>query len=81
MYLLTRMKNVSLYNDQYWASWPADCMAWHKCNVAVFSDIINVIIVKLCMMVLLIDQALPIYDEYTLRSQQCQTVSTESLLF
>ena len=49
------MKKVSLCsNDQCLAGW---VIAWHgkNLNVAIFSDTINVVNVKLCMMVILIE--------------------------
>ena len=50
-------------------------------NIAIYTDTINVINVKLCMMVLLIDYT-PFSDlDHISRSQQCQTVLTENFVF
>ena len=51
----TLMKNVSLCNDQCKAGRPAGRMSacGNNFNVAIFSDTINTINVKLCMMVVL----------------------------
>ena len=52
---LFHMKNVSLCDDQCCPSQPADCPAWRKkISVAIFSDSIKVIIVKLFIVVLFI---------------------------
>ena len=55
---LTHMKNVNLCNDQCWAGWlVGQVIIGHgkNFNVAIFLDTINVINVKPCMMVLVID--------------------------
>ena len=67
------------------ASW---VIVWHgkNFNVAIFLDTINVINVKLCLMVLLIELYLP-FDTASndfnpiSRSQQCQLFSNDIFLF
>ena len=72
------MKNVSLCNDQCWS------VCGKTFKVAVFSDTINMINVKFCMMVLLIELypftslSVILIDRIS-RSQQCQTLLTEIL--
>ena len=66
--------------------WATGRLAWLKnFNVVIFSNIINVVNVKLCIVVLLI-ALLPVHTiflgcDHIRRSQQCQTVSTENYIF
>ena len=48
---------LSLCNDQCWASWPAGQLSicGKNFNIAIFSDTISVMNVKLCMMVVLME--------------------------
>ena len=55
-------------------------------NAAIFSDTINMIIVKLCMVVSLIERYpfIPLsvtFIIYISKSQQCQTVSSIKIMF
>ena len=53
-------------------------------NVGIYSDTINVLHVKLCMMILLIELYLftTLSDlDHISRSQQCRTVLTENFVF
>ena len=64
----------------------ADCPALQSLNVAIFSNTINIINGKHCMMIVLMYEALPshiIFSDFDFisRSQQCQTVLTEKFVF
>ena len=85
MYDLTHMKNcksimVSIRPTACWLSGVAK-----KINIVIFSDTINVINVKLCMMLLLIELYLFILFSVMLtvelisRTQQCLTLLIECL--
>ena len=51
-------------------------------NVAIFSDVINMINVRLCVMVVLFELCTTFSDlDCILRSQQCQTVLTANVMF
>ena len=83
MYDLTHMKNcksimVSIRPAACWLSGVAK-----KINIVIFSDTINVINVKLCMMLLLIDLYLFIplsVTDHISRSKECQTILTEKFM-
>ena len=76
VHFFTDMKNVNLCHDQCWASWLAGHPIVHA---------LNMIHVKLCMMLGLIELYSFIPFSMTMilnsRSQQCQTVLTENFVF
>ena len=53
-----KKKNVSLRKNQCQAGRPVHCLAWQKLSVAIFSNTVNVINVKLCVIVLLVERCL-----------------------
>ena len=81
------MKHVSPCNDQCDGGWQPSILKWKKLNNdVIFLDTINMINVKLCMMVVLIElyPFIPILVTLTVcisRSQCGQTVLTENFMF
>ena len=65
-----KKKNVSLRKNQCQARRPVHCLAWQKLSVAIFSDTVNVINAKLCVIVQLVELCLFIPLSVTLATFQ-----------